>query len=489
MTRFQLYRLLRRNQHLGYRRNPAFEQGQIAKVLSFLGAGLFIIYLIAIGTSFGVIAQKEGPGFLVAAMPFFLVIDFFLRFMVQQTPDMQVKPYILQPISKYAVIECFLLTSLTSTYNLLWLSMFLPYAIIVCAGGCFLLTALQLLVVCLLLIMLNSQFYLLARTLINRSQLWWFAILPVLALPFVPCLVWGIESVFNFYAEHGADIILLPAVVLATALLLALNRHLQFAFVYEEISKSADTRIRNVSSFSFLNRFGETGEYLKLEIKSLMRNKAIRARFWSSLVLIVIFCALIAYTPIYDGRFSANFWCFYCFALYGVTSLIKVMCPEGNYIDLLMTHRENILSLLRAKYYFHCAILAVPFLVMLPAVVAGKFTLLMMFGYLFLCSGLIYMILFELAVYNNQTMPLDQKLTGKGNIENGRQLIIELVALFLPIVLVAVLMLVCSETVAYLVMAVIGLVFTIAHPWWLRRVYRRMMHRKYVNLDGFHTTR
>ena len=165
------------------------------------------------------------------------------------------------------------------------------------------------------------------------------------------------------------------------------------------------------------------------------------------------------------------------------------MCPEGNYIDLLMTHRENILSLLRAKYLFHCLILIVPFILLLPVVISGKFTLLMMFAYLFICTGPLYMILFELAIYNNQTLPLQQKLTGKANFENGRQLIIELVAFIGPIILVNVILLLFESSTAYLVLMAIGMVFTVAHPWWLRRIYRRMMMRRYENLEGFHASR
>jgi hypothetical protein len=165
------------------------------------------------------------------------------------------------------------------------------------------------------------------------------------------------------------------------------------------------------------------------------------------------------------------------------------MCPEGNYIDLLMTHRENILSLLRAKYYFHCAILVVPFVIMLPAVIMGKFTLLMMMSYLTLSAGFVYFILFHLAIYNNQTMPLEQKMTGKGNIENGRQLIIELVAFIVPALLVTLLQLVFSQMIAFLVQSAIGVVFMLTHSVWLRSVYRHMMIRRYENLEGFYASR
>ena len=184
-----------------------------------------------------------------------------------------------------------------------------------------------------------------------------------------------------------------------------------------------------------------------------------------------------------------SFWCYYCFSLYGLTTLAKVMGPEGNYIDLLLTHRENILSLLKAKYYFHVAVLFVPLLLMLPAVIAGKFSLLMMLAYIFITSGVLFLVLFQLAVYNKQTLPLDQKLTGKGNVENGLQTIIVLVSMFAPLALLSLLILLFDEHAAYTILLVIGLLFTLAHPWWLRNIYVRMMKRKYVNLEGFHATR
>lgn len=489
MTRFQLFRLIRKNLRLGDRRSPAFEQGMIAKVMMYLGAGLFVIYLIIIGLALGSVAKEEGAGFIVAVLPVILSIDFFLRFMVQQTPIMLIKPYILLPISKYTVIEHFLVSSMTSAYNFLWLALFLPYAIIALAVGNSFGHCLMVVIIGQAAIIMNSQFYLCMRTLLNRNLLWWFAALAVLALPWAPALIWPLDDVLDFYLTQGTSVLTLLLVIVVTALLVWLNRCLQFRFVYEEISKAEKTTVKHVREFSFLNRFGESGEYLKLEVKSVMRNKMLRARFWSSLVLIVVFSALIAYTSTYDGQFFANFWCFYCFGLYGVTSLIKVMCPEGNYIDLLMTHRENILSLLRAKYYFHCLILVVPFLVLLPAVFTGKFTLLMMISYMFICTGPLYMILFQLAIYNNQTLPLQQKLTGKNNIENGRQLIIELVAFIVPIALVSVALLIFNADTAYIILAAIGLVLTAAHPWWLRRVYRSMMKRRYANLEGFHATR
>jgi len=61
--------------------------------------------------------------------------------------------------------------------------------------------------------------------------------------------------------------------------------------------------------------------------------------------------------------------------------------------------------------------------------------------------------------------------------------------MFSPLILVSVLIFLASETVAYIVLIIIGLAFTLTHPIWLRHIYVRMMKRKYANLEGFTASR
>jgi uncharacterized membrane protein len=113
----------------------------------------------------------------------------------------------------------------------------------------------------------------------------------------------------------------------------------------------------------------------------------------------------------------------------------------------------------------------------------------MVIAYFLLSSGMLYFTLFQMAVYNKQTIPLNEKITGKNNVENGIQFIIQMVAMFLPLVLVSVFILLFDENTAYVALAIIGLIFTLTHPIWLRNIYKRMMTRKYDNLEGFHASR
>ena len=492
MNKWSLFRLLRSHVNLSYKRSPAFDQNRWAKVLMYFGGAFFALYLIIYGTAIGAAADGEA-GTIISLMVVILPIDFLLRFIFQSTPAMMVKPYILLPISRYTAIECFLLSSHISGYNFLWLAMFVPYTIIVIAGGASWVAALMVLLLSLLCIILNSQIYLFFRTLVNRNVLW---ILPGIALYALPYLPFAFDSkgklfkkMLDTVQEHGADWWMLPAILFLLAVLFFVNRHFQFKYVYEEISKKKEKELKKVSDFKFFNRFGIVGEYLKLELKANIRNKVMRSRTIMSLALVVAFSLLVAYTPVYDNPMMTNFWCLYCFAIYSVTSLIKIMGQEGNYIDLLMVHHESILSILKAKYWFYCVVLIVPFILMLPAVFTGKFTLLMLTAYMLLTAGFIHFIIFQLAIYNKQTLPLQQKITGKGNIENGMQIVIELVALLGPGIIVGVGYLTVGLTATYIFMCVTGLALVLTSSLWLRNIYNRMMQRRYENLEGFHATR
>ena len=491
MNKFQLYRLLRKNTNLSYKRSPVFEQNKWAKALTYFGGAFFALYLILYGVLIAMTADGEA-GRMISVMPFIMVIDFLLRFIFQTTPGMMVKPYILQPISRYTAIECFLISSHLSGYNFLWLAMFLPYSYVILLAGAGFWPTLAELMGAMLLIMLNSQIYLFFRTLINRKVWWWLAAIAFYLIPFIPMLLdfsnKTLGKLIDTYAEFGRSCYLIPVILALLVGLFYVNRHFQFKYVYEEISKKGERALKHVSQFSFFNRFGLIGEYLKIELKSNIRNKTMKSRCIMSLVLIVVMSSLVAYTPMYDNAVMINFWCIYCFAIYSVTTLIKIMGQEGNYIDLLMIHRENIIALLKAKFWFYSAILLIPFIIMLPAVFTGKFTILMLLAYMSITAGLLHFVIFQLAVYNKQTLPLQQKMTAKGNFENGMQIVIEMIALFSPGAIAALGFLLVGETGTYLFMIALGLCFIVAHPLWIRNIYTRMMRRRYENLEGFHTT-
>lgn len=454
-----------------------------------------VIYLVMFAIVFALDANAShrftAMEYMVAQMPLVLIVDFLARLMFQQTPSQLVKPYILLPVPRYVCIDSFILTSLLSWGNLLWFIMFVPFVLMSVCFSYGLLTSVSFLILAYLIVLCSSQFYLICRTLFNNNIIWWTLPIGTFLAIFLPWILRGYTAFLRFYApvatgiEHG-NIIPHFGILAVLAVLIIINRRLQYVSVWQELGKQKVTKLKRVSEFSLFNRFDEVGEYLKLEIKLLMRNKNPRKTFLFAIVLVLLISMIIAFTSVYDSQFMTNFWCFYCFAIFGGMLLIKAMSYEANYIETLFIHKENILKLLRAKYYFFCMLLLIPFILMLPMVFMGKWNIAMLIAYGVFTAGSQYCLIMQMAVYNKQKIALNEKIVGKGGIENSyMQILTEAIAFFLPLAIIQPLEIIAGKYIAWGTMFTTGVIFIVTHKLWLNNIYRRMMKRKYKNLEAF----
>lgn len=499
MNRYELFRTLRKHIKLSEKRSLAYEQNKTAKAVIYVMSCFAIIYMMFISVMFALIANESRAftpyELIYGLLPFILVVDFLFRFMAQRTPAQLVKPYLLLPVSKYACVESFIISSMISTNNLLWLFITVPYAIMTMLFSYGIIPSLGLIIAFQLIDIINSQNYMLWRTMINRSILWWIAPIGLYGAMFLPWMIYDFDKMFDLYSYIGAGAVSWNPLtyIFIIALLVAfffINRSVQYHVTYEEATKAKERNIKHVSEMKQLERFGEIGEYLKLEIKSIMRNKNVKKSFIMSILVVILFSCIISFTDVYSGQFSRQFWIVYTFVLYGAVSLIKIMSSEGNYIDGLMVHRENICQLLRAKYYFYSALLLVPFFLMLPTVFAGKYSILMMLSIMSFTAGPVFCLLMQMAIYNRQTIPLNEKFIAKGNIEtNWFQVVAELVAMFAPVAIISLLMFFFSENIAYTIILFVGILFIAAHKLWIANIYNRFMARRYQNMESFRATR
>lgn len=503
MRKLDIFKTLLKHRALAEKRNVMYSQNKAAKwIIGFFS--LFIIgYLIMFAVIFSLAANESrnttALELMTAIMPFIMAVDWGVRWMSQQTPSQIIKPYVLLPLPRYACIDTFIFRSLFNWGNTIWFAMLLPYCLMSVLfaygfGAC-----VALLLFYYIVILANSQWYSIVRTLVLEHQLWWFLPIGVYAAIFSPLYIGGeadFEQYFDIYSYAGTMLDkgnVLP-ILIAIAILITLtliNRRLQFINVMRELGRAPKaTKLQKVSEFKFLNSYGEIGEYIKLEIKSLMRNKNPRKSFISASVLVVIITLICSFSDVYDGFGMSNFWCIYNLVVYAAMLLIKIMGNEGNYIDALMVHKENILSLLRAKYLFFCGLILVPMLLLMPTVITGKWQIWMILSYALFTAGFQYFCIFQLAVYNKTSIPLNTKFISRNGIENNYfQFIVSFSVFLVPMIIINLLNNLLSENLTYAVMASIGTIFIATHKLWLRNIYNRMMKRRYENMEGFRMSR
>lgn len=499
MTKLQLYRLLKRNGGLKDSRHPMFEKNRFMKFLMYFMVAYYAALLILMGVTLPLGMRGTYPG--VAAFHVLdgwawviLVIDFWLRFVMQETPAQQVRQYALMPIRRSFLMNIYLTEAILSSGNLYWGCLLVPFGIIaivpMLGWGAFA----GWLLGWWLLIVAGSLCYLLTRAACMKHFLWFvpmllvhgvivmLALLPKHNLVDMPC-TW---MMYSFLQWKWYAYLCIGAVI---ALLYWLNGKVQGMMLYNEVGNKEEVKVSDskAARMTLLDKYGVLGEYLKMEIRLRLRNKQVKMQFFVGLGAMMMLSLLLDFTEAYDNSFMTSFVCLYDYIVLGMMTLIAIMEFEGNYMDGLMSRRESILQLLRAKYYFNSALLLVPVILVAPSIVIGKISIWMNLGYMLFTIGVLYPMIFQLAVYNKETIPLNQKLTGKQ--ANTVQNIISFAVLFLPIGVEKLAVICLGDPWGYVLLMAMGIVGLATHKMWLKNIYDRFMQRRYINMEGYRATR
>lgn len=494
---WRLYRLLEANESLKDSRHPMFEKNRFMKVLAIF----MFVYYAAILLFMGSILPMGMRGMYcdVAAFhvfdgffPWILMCDFWVRFVLQETPAQRAKPYTLMPIRRSFLMHVYLLQNMLTFGNLFWGFMLVPFGLLTVCPILGWASLLSWLMGWWLMCVASGLVYLLVRTLCTRHLAW--VLLPVLihggliALMVVPhhnpldmpCT----EFLYAFALGRLWPYLLMLSII---GLFYAINYRIQMSMIHDEVAKKEEVTVSHSSQMSYLNRFGTIGEYLKMEMKLRMRNRQVRIQFFVLLGLTCLLCAIQYFTNIYDNGFMTSFICLYAYIAFGGTSLVTIMGYEGNYIDGLMSRRDSIYDLLRAKYFFNTLVLFLPFFLILPLNIIGKQPIFMSLAYFAFTMGITYPGLFQMAVYNRETIPLDRKITGKQG--NATQQLVSIIMIFVPVAIERIGAVFVGSTPTYLFMILCGLAGFATHKLWIRNIYTRFMARRHFNMEGFRASR
>ena len=452
---------LRKHGKLAEKRNPMYEKSKFGKFWMYFMFVFWAGYLIFFGTTFAFAfdgGATEAYHVMNSGLIFVLVLDFLIRLPFQKTPTQEVKPYLLLPIKRNRLIDFLLIRSGLDGFNLFWLFLFVPFSIITVTKFYGISGVLTYCIGIWLLMVFNNYWFLLCRTLMGE-RIWWLAL---------PVVVYG---------------------GIAAVLFIPDNSPLFDCFViYNELNKVEDTRIKHVSEYKFLDRYGEIGEYMRLELKLLLRNKICKRSLYSITGVVIMFSSIISFSDVYDGGLR-DFFVLYNYIIFGIMFLSTLMGYEGNYIDGLMSRKESIYSLLRAKYILYSIALLIPTILMIPGMVTGKVSVLGCIAWLIFIPGAVYCCLFQLAVYNNKTTDLNSKMTSRQNIGTGLQNLISGGAFGIPLLLLFALNAIFGKEVTPWILIGIGVAFIATSKFWLMNVYHRLMKRRYKNMEGFRDSR
>ena len=490
-----LFLELRRHDKLSNKRSPFYEQSQIAQFFIYLAAAFYVCYLIFFGVMFAFVLDdgaKEPYHYINSGLFIFFAIDFLMRFGFQKLPTQEMKPYMLLPIKRSSVINVLLIRSALSNFNLFWLFFFVPFAILTVTKFYGIWGVITYCLGIWLLAVANNYWYQLCKLLLGE-KVWWFLLPAAFWGAIIGLAIADVDALYDFHLELGegfirGSILTFIGVLALIAVLFFINRWLIGRLMYNEMNKVADTKVKHVREYKFFDRFGEIGEYMRLEVKMLTRNKVSRQQLISISILVIVFSLLIGFSDVYEGGFK-DFLIIYNFVIFGTMFLSMLMSFEGNYIDGLMSRKESIYTLLRAKYYIYSVAMLIPLLFMLPAVFTGKVFILTCLAWMLFTSGAVFCCYFQLAVYNNRSIPMNEKMTNRNYMGTGKQNIISFAALGVPVLVGLALKGLVGELWMAIIIGCIGMAFIATSNLWIMNVYKRFMQRRYINMEGFRDSR
>ena len=486
---------IRRNQKLAAKRNPMYDRNRFAKFLIYLFTAFWAAYLILIGVTLPIAFEEGFPTMepydvLNACLPGFLFIDFLLRFLFP-TPTQQIKPYLLLPVKKQQLINVLLVQVGLKAFNLFWLFFFVPFAVMtverfygVTGVVCYTLGIW-------LLMVANAYWSVLVRTLQRRHIVW-------VLLPIGCYALMAVGGFFYSYSMALGEALIQGkiwaylGILVVIALLAFLNSRVQMACIYSELNRREKMpQVKYSGRYRFLNHFGLTGEYMKLELKMIFRNKAPKKNFQMMTVVIVLFAlSLLGLSHAGEEEFfGLHLYVVYCFTGYAISILSRIMAYEGNYLDGLLMHRGSLLYLFRAKYYVYCLLLVIPLVCMLPALIWGDTSVLLVFSQLVYTAGVTLPVIMMLALVNRKTAPLDASLMGKGQWNSPFQMLAVAFAFFVPMALCRILLFWMELSTAYLVCTLLGVPGIVLHPLWCKLLYRKVFQKRHSLMEDLRETR
>jgi hypothetical protein len=263
------------------KRHPMFETNKWMKGFTYVFIALWAAYLMIFGVMLGMGIDGEAYeafDLINGGMIILLVLDFFQRFSMQETPAQQVKPFRLLPVRQVFLLNVFLARIGLNPLNLFWGFFLVPFGLLsvvpffgLRVGG-----------IPVWLVVMFAQFLLVF--------VWRTAMLKHTAWVAVHILIYAALILLHCAAE--GPVVALPGLPGAGPLLLGVGRvglcsvcrGRGRALPREPLAAAApclrrDCKVEQVGKvrsfrMGWLDRFGIIGEYIKLELKSTQRNKS-----------------------------------------------------------------------------------------------------------------------------------------------------------------------------------------------------------------------
>jgi len=334
-------------------RSAAFATNLALKILMAFGALYFIVAFTALGTAVYFILEDQGLNPVQTVnqyIIYYLVADLAVRFFLQKTPVMNIRPLLSLNVKRSQVVHYALGKTIISFFNLIHLFFFIPFFVVLLIKNenllgslSWVLSMLSLIVTLNMLNILmdkkNYLFYFIAGILLVFGGLQYYELFDITTLT---------GPAFQFLFEQAW------AVIIPLGLLGSIYK-LTFDFFHKNMYLDAGLSIKQdvaeTQNLTWLDQFGTLGTFLKNDIKLIMRNKRSKTTVLMSVLFLFYGLLFFSNNGIYEGPVWKIFAGIFVSGGFLLTFGQFVPSWDSAYYSLMMSQNIQYRDYLNSKWW------------------------------------------------------------------------------------------------------------------------------------------
>lgn len=471
-------------------RSPLFVTNLVLAIVVGIYAVMFAVFLLIFGFGTYFIIQEEN------LIPFeeinryliyFFGVDLMLRYIFQKFNSNNIKSLLLTNIPKSKIVKNILFRSTFSVFNIFGLLYLLPLIGTILFNETF---SISLLLWCFALILL-LYFNNFLNLLLNKVDAFFYVVFGIAILAGIAQyydLITITDYTYYFYnAFYQYPILIIALVFVLTATIRFAYKNYLVNLYLDKGLEAKQKEVQNIN-LSWLDKFGTTGTFLKLDIKMLLRNKRSKSTMIMSFGF--VFYGLLFFTNIVE---MYNNPIMHMFAAIFVTG--GFIFNFGNYIPswdssyypFMMTQKFTYSDYLKSKWWLMvistiaCSVLALFYLA---------------FGldiYLMILAGAI----FNIGVNTHLVMlsgafvktPIDlgtnKNLMGDKSAFNIKSILLSLPKMLLPMFLYAIGIWIKDATLGFIFVSLAGVIGFAFRDYIFKQIEKVYKKEKYSTIAAY----
>ncbi|MEM6264705.1 MAG: DUF5687 family protein [Bacteroidota bacterium] len=419
---------------------------------------------------------------------YYLGSMFMFRYYLQDVPAMSIKPYLTLPVSRRKIVHFLLGRTISSAYNLLPLLLVIPFAIMAVGPAYGQLAGIMWTLALVGLILCNNFLVMfIKRQSVKRS---W--VIPAVGVVLLMCVVGDTMGWLSAGVLSG-DLIqfifnqpLLGIIPMAIATgLYYLNYSLLLNHAYlEDFKKSRKKGVAN-GEFRLLNRFGELGRFLALDLRLLTRSERAKTMMFS--LFFMPFYGLLFFTkgPIEEHIIASVFASILMTGFIMMTYGQFMFSWDSQHFDLLLSQNLSLTTFFKSKYVFFLMSCVLNLLFTLPYLYFGWQALAVVIAAAVYNAGISGHLLLFYTASNRKALDLNASSMFNYQGVGLNTFLLMLPLMVLPLLVVAPFTYYDQEMWGIALLGALGIAGLLSHKFLLNEAVKRFNQKRYLVASGF----